>query len=234
MNKYLESDKTSYCLGMSLTIEALKHKSFYVEKVILSNKAIKNNQLTYLLELCKQNNISIEYDDNTISKLSLKDNCYCIGIFKKFYENIKSDEHIVLYGFNDYGELGTTLRSAVSFDFEDIVLINSNIDYFDPRCVRASMGSIFLCNIEKYKDINDYSKKYSNQKLIPFISKSNKELKTLKLDNNFSLIMSQKYYELDKLFKDGYYIEHHNFDEISLSLRTSVILNTAYYLKRNR
>lgn len=234
MNKYIESDVTSYSLGMSLTIEALKHKSIYVEKVILSNKAIKNNQLTYLLELCKKNNICIEYDDNTISKLSLKENCYCIGIFKKFYENIKSNEHIVLYGFNDYGELGTTLRSAVSFDFKDIVLINSNIDYFDPRCVRASMGSIFLCNIEKYKDINEYSKKYPNQKIIPFISKSNKELRTLQLDNNFSLIMSQSYYELDNLFNDGYYIEHHNFDEISLSLRTSIILNTVYYLKRKR
>ena len=234
MNKYSIENNCSYCLGMSLTIEALKHKSNYIKKVILSSKAHKNEQLSYLLDLCKQNNIVPIYDDEVISKLSIKENCYCIGEFSKFYTDLLSNKHIVLYGFNDFGELGTILRSSISFDFRDIVLIDSNIDYFDPRCIRASMGSIFLCNIVKFDSIDEYIKSYPNQKIVPFISKSNSELKQLKLSDNYSLLIPQNYYDLDDKYKNGYYLKHLNLSEISLSVRSSIILNYAYNQNRNR
>lgn len=228
MNKYLVSHKTSYCLGMSLTIEALKHKVDFVDSVILSSKAIKNEQLSYLLKLCEDNDIEPIYDDAIIEKLSLKDNCYCIGIFNKFYTNLQTNKHIVLYGFNDFGELGTILRSAVCFDFKDIVLVNSDIDYFDPRCIRASMGSIFHTNIVRYNSLNDYINDYKYMSIIPFISKQDKQLNELELNDYYSLLISQDYYGLDYLYDKGYYIKHNNLDEISLSLRSSIILNYAY------
>lgn len=234
MNKYCIEDSTSYALGMSLTIEALLHSSEYVSKVILSNKANRNEQLSYLLELCNMNNVQIEYDDKTIEKLSIKENCYCIGVFNKFKRNLSSDKHIVLYGFDNFGTLGTVLRSAISFDFRDIVLIGSDIDYFDPRCVRASMGSIFLTNIVKYKTIDEYIKQFNKQKLFAFVSNSNNELNNLKLKSNYSLVIPQDYYALDGIFENSYYIKHRNFDEISLSVRSSVILSYAYNQKRNR
>ena len=104
MNKYLKTDKTSYSLGMSLSIEALKNKSQYIKNIFLSTKANKNEQLSYLLELCKQNNIVPIYDDSLIEKLSIKENCYCIAEFEKFYSKVTSNKHIVLYGFNDFGK----------------------------------------------------------------------------------------------------------------------------------
>ena len=91
---------------MSLTMEALLQKPDFVKEVILSEKAYKNSQLDHLLDLCKKHNIKIVYDDKTIDKLSIKENCYCIGVFDKFYFKPEGRRHIVLYGFNDYGELG--------------------------------------------------------------------------------------------------------------------------------
>jgi len=234
MNKYSSFDNTSYSLGMSLTIEALKHKASFVEDIILSSKANKNEQLTYLLKLCEDNNITPSFDDLAIEKLSLKENCYCIGVFKKFESKLKSNKHIVLYQFNDFGELGTVLRSAVSFDFKDIVLIDSDIDYFDPRCIRASMGSIFHTNIERYKSIDEYISNYPKQTLVPFVSNSDKELRDLKIDDSFSILISQQYYGLDSRFKNGYYLKHSNLDEISLSVRSSVILSHIYDLNLKR
>lgn len=234
MNKYDIKDSVSYSLGMSLTIEALLHKSEYIDKIVLSSRANRNEQLSYLLKLCEENNIEPIYDDRVIEKLSLKENCYCIGFFKKFYSDLMTNKHIVLYGFNDFGELGTILRSCVSFDFKDIVLINSNIDYFDPRCIRASMGSIFHCNIVRYDSLDDYVKKYSSQTIIPFVSKSNNELKQLDIKDNYSLIISQDYYDLDSKYSEGYYIKHSNLDDISLSVRASVILNYVYSLNLKR
>ena len=137
MEKYQKDFDYSYCLGMSLTMEALLQKPDFVKEVILSEKAYKNSQLDHLLDLCEKHNIKIVYDDKTIDKLSIKENCYCIGVFDKFYFKPEGRRHIVLYGFNDYGELGTVLRSSIAFDFHDIILVSSQIDYFDPRCIRA-------------------------------------------------------------------------------------------------
>lgn len=233
MNKYDINDNYSYSLGMSLTIEALKHKANFVKQIVLSSKANKNEQLDYLLELCEQNNIGPIYDDKTIEKLSIKENCYCIGVFDKFYSNLDSNKHIVLYRFNDFGELGTILRSAICFNFKDIVLVDSDIDYFDPRCIRASMGSIFHCNIVRYKTLKDYINDYSSQNIIPFISNSYNKLNDLKLDDNYSLVIAQNYFDLDNEYKKGYCISHNNLEEISLSVRSSIILEYAYNQNRN-
>ena len=233
MNRYQKEDKTSYSLGMSLTIEALKHRSEYVEKVILSDKAVKNEQFSYLLSLCRKNGIEPVYDDKLIEKLSVKENCYCIGIFRKFHTALKDDDHIVLYGFSDFGELGTVLRSAVSFDFKDIALIDCDIDYFDPRCIRSSMGSIFHTNIVSFDSFAEYSIRYPKQNIYSFVSKSNKELSDMKLVSPYSLLISQDYHALDGMFNDQYMIRHKNDRDISLSVRSSIILSVAYHLKRS-
>ncbi len=166
---------------MSLTMEALLQKPDFVKEVILSEKAYKNSQLDHLLDLCEKHNIKIVYDDKTIDKLSIKENCYCIGVFDKFYFKPEGRRHIVLYGFNDYGELGTVLRSSIAFDFHDIILVNSQIDYFDPRCIRASMGSIFHTNISQYDDLNSYLNTHKDYEIYPFVSESDRKLSTLKL-----------------------------------------------------
>lgn len=227
MEKYKSDDKYSYILGISLTIEALKKVPQFMEKVYVSSKAIKNEQYEKLLELTSSFNIPLIEDDKVIEKLSVKENCYGIGVFKKFYNDLKTDRHIVLYKFSDYGELGTIFRSAVSFDFSDLVLIDCAIDYFDPRVVRASMGSIFHLNIKCFNSLEEYKREY-NHHLYPFTSKRDKELKQLKLESPYSLIIPQNYYDLDNIFDCGYYLKHIGKEEISLSSLSSIVFNYCY------
>ena len=233
MKKYERNDPGSYCLGMSLTIEALKHRPEAMKDIILSSKANRNEQYSFLLELCERHHIPYRTDDVTIDKLSLKENCYCIGFFDKFHSDLKSTRHIVLYGFNDYGELGTVLRSAVSFDLSDIVLIDSDIDYFDPRCIRASMGSIFHCSIVRYDDLDSYLKAYPDHHIYPLLSESKQVLSETVFAEPYSLIISQGYEGLDPLFEEGIMIEHATDLKISLSIRSSIIFAQAYHQKRS-
>lgn len=229
MEKYKREDEYSYALGTSLTIEALKHIPEYVSNVYLSDKVIKNEQFSYLLDLCEKNNIEPIYDENVINKLSLKENCYCIGVFKKFEKKLNDNKHIVLYKFDDFGELGTILRSAVSFDFRDIVLVGSDIDYFDPRCVRASMGSIFHVNIIRYDSVENYMNDYDEHFYYPFVPHGGHELKELVAHKPYSVIIPQKYHGLDPVFKEGYYIKHNKMDEISLSSLSSIVFSYLYH-----
>lgn len=228
MKKYQENDTTSYILGISLIVEALSVVPSQVKKVYLSSKAYRNEELDKLLNLCKQYNIETIEDDLIIDKLSLKENCYGIGVFNKYSSNFKTNRHLVLFGFKNEGELGTILRSAVSFDFKDIAIVNSNIDIFNPKVVRASMGSFFHLNIKKYTDINDYFNEY-NYNIYPFTSDGNRELSTLKFKEPYSLIISQNYHDLDDRFIESYYLKHNNIDEISLTSLSSIVLNYAYH-----
>jgi TrmH family RNA methyltransferase len=219
---------------MSLTMEALQHKNEYVEKVILSEKAIRNEQLDRLLELCGKYGIPVFYDEKTIESLSAKENCYCIGVFRKFNTPIKKEEHVVLYGFSDFGELGTVLRSAVSFDFRDIVLVDTDLDYFDPRCVRASMGSLFHCRIAEYDSLEAYRKKYPEHNIYPFVSRGSGKLQDLFPEQPFSILISQESNSLDGLFEEDYSVEQSDDAPISLSIRSSIILQEMYQRKRRR
>lgn len=229
MENYNVQDAISYSLGTSLTIEALLNIPEYISKIVLSEKAYKNEQLAYLLKLCEQNSIKPIYDDKIINKLSVKENCYCIGFFKKYHRELSSNKHIVLYGFNDFGELGTILRSCVSFDFKNIVLLNSNIDYFDPKCIRASMGSIFHCNIVKFNNLNDYLNAYSDHYIYPFVPHGGHELHELVAYEPYSVIIPQDYNGLNPIFKEGYYIKHKNIKDMSLSSLSSIVFNYLYH-----
>ena len=224
MDKYSRNDSTSYALGSSLVIEALLNIPEEIEIIYLSDKYELNDNYKYLDELCLKNNVKKEFNQRVIDKLSLKENCYAIGVFKKYQKDISTTKHILLYNFDNYGDLGTIMRSAVSFDFKDIILIGNNIDYFEPLCIRSSMGSIFHLNIKYYDNLEEYQKDYPNQIIYPFIS-NGKNLEELKLINNYSLLIPQHYHDLDKLFNDGYKVSD---KEIALSSLSAIVFNYFY------
>lgn len=228
MNKYRSSDKTSYILGISLIVEALLNVPKSIKLVYLSSKANKNKELDKLLSLCKKYDIEVIEDDKVIDSLSLKENCYGIGVFEKYKTPLTTDKHIVLYNFSDEGDLGTIFRSATSFDFKDIVLINSSVDIFNPKVIRSSMGSFFHLNIKEYNSFDDYFNDHKYN-LYPFVSSGKTELSDCIFKTPYSIIIPQKYDDLDKYFKEGYYIDFKNLDEICLSSLSSIVLNFAYH-----
>ena len=232
MNKYDTNSSTSYTLGLSLTIEALLYKAEYVKEVILSNKVNDNKQLQLLKNLCNENNIPIHIDDKIINQLSIKENCYGIGIFDKYYESLKSDNHLLLYQFNDYGQLGTTLRSAISFNQKDIVLIDSDIDYFNPACVRSSMGSIFQANIIRYNSLKEYIDNYPNNRLYTLNDNADIELSDLNIKYPYSILLS--YQQIENEFIDKYFYIERNKKDISLAVSSAIILERIYHLNLNR
>ena len=53
----------------------------------------------------------------------------------------------MLDGINDPGNLGTMVRSAEAFGFDDIILADNCVDLYNEKSLRASMGSAFRLNI---------------------------------------------------------------------------------------
>lgn len=230
MEKYCRETKHSYILGISLIVEALIKKPEYVKEVYLSSKAYRNKELETLLNLCREHNVKVIEDDRTIEKLSLKENCYGIGVLKKYSSKLESDRHLVLYNFKDEGKLGTIIRSAISFDLRDIVLISSDIDLFSPRLIRASMGSFFHARIVSYNSFDEYLNTTKNA-LIPFTSNGTKELKTVHIKDRYSIIIPDSADELNDTFMESYYIRHKENEEVPLTSLAAIVFN--YFFHQN-
>lgn len=234
IKKYDINDNKSYILGISLIVEALIEVPSVIDSIYLSSKAIKNKELDKLILLANKYQIKIIEDDNVINKLSLKENCYGIGIFNKYQKELSDNKHLVLYGFIDEGQLGTIIRSAVSFDYKDIVLIDSDIDIFNPKVIRASMGSFFHVNIKKFDNLNNYLNEYKQYNFYPFTGSEDIELKMCEFKKPYAIIIPYKYHLLDNKFKKEYFIKHHNIDELSLTSISSIVLNYSYHLNLKR
>lgn len=220
MNKYSKDSNVSYVLGISLVVEALKYKPKEIKEIYLSSNVIHNKEYDSLISLCNKNNITYLEDDKVISSLSSKENCYGIAVINKFKTKLSKDKHLILKDFNDEGELGTIIRSLASFELKDLILINSNIDIYNPKVIRSSMGGYFHVNIVKYDTLDDYISDYDN-KIIIISLEGKEELNKLKIKENYSIL-------IDKNIKGDYYINHKKGSDINYSSVCSIVLNKIF------
>ena len=102
MKRYSSNDEYSYALGMSLTMEALLHKSTFVEKVILSTKAISNPQSERLCKLCEENRIPVVYDEETIENRLFHSDTKIDDTFKELLDGSDITRYNVHWGGKEY------------------------------------------------------------------------------------------------------------------------------------
>lgn len=62
---------------------------------------------------------------------------------------------IIANEVRDPGNLGTLIRSADAFGLAGVVLSGDVVDPFNPKCVRATMGSILRVPIRSFRDVKE-------------------------------------------------------------------------------
>lgn len=181
--------KVNYILGMSLILEALKHRPSCLKEIWLAFKAKDNEFLRELLTLAAYHRIPCFVNQKGIAKISIKENCFAVGVYYP-YESVLAPEkfHVLLQDFCDEGNLGTCLRTMVSFNFCDIALIGNNANPFNEKCVRASMGAIFVCHLAYFSDLEIYLKAYKKE-LYYLSSSIGEEVSVANLKSNCSLLL---------------------------------------------
>lgn len=173
-NKYLSY---SYSLGAFPTLELIKYHKNDVLHIFI-HSSFNNIEVIEKIKNEIPNQL-ISYDDKMISKLSNKENIYIIGIFNKYKTSLDSKEnHILLDSISNMGNLGTIIRSSLGFNVSNLALVNKNIDYFDPKVIRGSMGAIFAFNIEHFNSLNDYKNKFNEHKIYSFMLQAKNTLQS--------------------------------------------------------
>lgn len=102
---------------------------------------------------------------------------------------------ILLYldGLQDPGNLGTVIRSADAFGISGIVFGENCVDPYNPKVVRATMGSIFRVPLYFQKDGEDFFAQISDKRRILATSlKDATPLDTIKFSNRDVIVIGNE------------------------------------------
>lgn len=214
----------SYTLGAFPTLELIQNHKDDVLKVIIHSSFKNEEVLSYIRD--NSTNYEVIINDKLISKLASKDNCYVIGIFKKYKMELNHDNHhLLLVNPMNMGNFGTIIRSALGFDIKDIAIISPCIDIFDPKVLRAAMGSFFSLNIHIFNSIESYKKEFPNHKIHSFMLQAKNSLQDYKFDKSKPIALAfgneSSGLDISYLNEDSLIIKHNNNID-SLNLPTAV------------
>ena len=160
----------SYAPGIFPSMEALLARPERVRRLLVHSAAEGREGIGKLTALAGEHRIRVEEADRALGRISGKENCYAAAVFGKFTDTLRGDQpHVVLHNPGDAGNVGTILRTALGLGMEDVALIRPCVDVFDPRVVRASMGSLFRLRVRVYDTFEEYRAEFPDRALYPFM-----------------------------------------------------------------
>ncbi len=228
---YQKKFNYSYSLGVFPTIELMENRPEKVIKIIFHPKGKENKGVKKLISFATSKGVRTEWSEGLIKKIGGNDNTYAVGVFNKYQEEVEPRvNHLVLANPEDGGNLGTMIRTALAFGIKDIAVIRPAVDIFDPKVVRASMGSIFKVNIEYFDDFTAYKTKHLNHCYL-FMTDGEKMLKDVLFSQPYSLVFGGESSGLSKEYrKYGETVtipQSKSVDSLNLSIAAGIAMYSA-------
>ncbi len=128
--------------GVKMVNEAIKH-NLPIQKIVVTNNII-SSVLKTDVEIITVSDEVFNYLSQEVSPQGV------LAVIKINGSNVKSNGRraLILDGVSDPGNLGTIIRTAVAFNYNDLYLLNC-ADPYNSKCVRSSMSGIYFVNINK-------------------------------------------------------------------------------------
>ena len=152
-----------------------------------------------------------------------------IGVCSMLKEKELGNKLLILDNIQDPGNLGTIIRSAVSFNIDTIVLSTDTVDLYNSKVIRASEGMLFNINIVT-KDLIPFIKSIKNEyKILGTNVVNGTELKNVKKFEKYAIIMGNEGNGVKKEIQDlcdfNIYIKLNSLCEsLNVAVATSIIL----------
>lgn len=169
-----------------------KENMFIVEGEHLVEEALEKGIVIDIFSLEEKENstrVSIE----VMKKLSnLSNPPKILAVVKKIEERKINGNVLVLDDIQDPGNLGTIIRSAVSFGIDTIVASKNTVDVYNSKVIRATEGMLFKINYLK-RDLVEFINE--NKNVLTFITtdvRDGKNIKDIEIPGNYALIMGNE------------------------------------------
>ena len=222
--KYRQEEQKFIIEGYHLVEEALKTN--LVETIITSDPKIKINF----------NNIKVATAGQIESLSSTKNPQNILAICKFIKAKKLNDQVLILNQINDPGNLGTLIRSARAFGFNDIVV--QGVDIYNPKVLRSSQGAIFNVNIFNINnDLTNYLIELKNQSYQLIGSLLNPKAinyRDLKVKNKIALILGNEAQGIEQMYIP--FLDHQvyipiQFESLNVAAAGAILMATYTKLK---
>jgi len=185
-----------------------KHRLFVAEGIKIVNELLNSHFEIYKIyateyfENTLDDHLLSMVSQNELQRLSqLKNAQVVLGVFKIPQDafNPQKGLTLVLDGIQDPGNLGTVIRLCDWFGVEQLVCSTDTVDFYNPKVVQASMGSLGRTQVI-YTDIEAYLKNATIPIYCSLLTGDN--LYTQKLPRNAILVMGNEANGIRKNIQD--------------------------------
>lgn len=183
------------------TPEFIVYSEEILEKTTLGKTFLKViNQYTNKYKFVHVNEDVFKYIANTETPQGvvavIDKNEYDITKLELYLDTSKNQKYIILDKIQDPGNLGTIVRTCVSFGISNIICIEGTVDAFSSKVVRSSMSGILKSNIYYIKE-NEIEKlinilKSKEYNIISTSLKTDKYLNEIELNDKSIFVMGNE------------------------------------------
>ena len=211
LNEKKYRDETNYFIieGLHLVEEAKKYG--IIKEVITTNPNIEGTL------------VSIDVMKKITNQKSVVEACAICSKLKK--EEI-TDKILILDNIQDPGNIGTLIRTAVSFNFNTIVMENC-ADVYSSKVLRATQGAIFKVNIINAK-IDNFITSLSNYKIYGTSLKNGIGLREIKKSDKLAIILGNEGNgvrdEILDMTDKNIFIEIENMESLNVGIAGGIIM----------
>ena len=148
----LKNDKVKYWVNLKNKKFRDQEKVFLVEGDHLISEAKKYGEILEYISITDEQAdyfVTKEIMQKISAQKSISNS---VAVVKFLKQKEISSRILILDNLQDPGNLGTIIRSAVAFNFTDIILSNESVDIYNPKVIRATEGMLFKVNVLR-KDI---------------------------------------------------------------------------------
>lgn len=144
--------------GIKIIEEAIEN-SYPIKNIVYTDKLLESKDGPEFFETIKNMEDLIYVPEKIFKEISDTESpqgvlaiaSFSFGDMDKLKENQKPSL-IFLDKLQDPGNMGTIIRSADAFNLDGIIITDGSVDPYNPKVVRATMGSIFRLPIYYIED----------------------------------------------------------------------------------
>ncbi|MEF9921203.1 MAG: RNA methyltransferase [Erysipelotrichaceae bacterium] len=172
-----------------------------------------------------------EVNDEIMKKISSSVSGSDIIAQVHFPINIKKLGHriILLDDVQDPGNVGTMIRSALSFGFDQVILSLASADVYNEKVVRSTQGAIFHLSVLR-QDLTKIIPLIKEEKILVYATdlKASKGLSTIEKSNKVALVFGNEgngiHPELLNICDQNIIIEMNQFESLNVAVAAGICM----------
>ena len=157
---------------------------------------------------------------------------HLIAVCRKKENKVGETERLLLLdGVQDPGNLGTLVRSAVSFGFDAVYCSKNTCDIYNQKTIRSTQGALFHIPVI-YENLSDLIRVLKNEdfRIFGTALENGKPLARFQPEEKMAFILGNEgqgvSQDLLALADENIFIEMHSFDSLNVAVAGGILMYT--------